>query len=85
MDLWDERKKKEMMAVRRSVSEVGYVGMLKRKMGWKIRPPEDVLEGEAMAKVEALEKVIVLENRKRDAARARWEEAQQPQTLASVE
>lgn len=52
---WSEEKKREMVAVRRSVSVVGWHGELKRKLGWKVKGASD-LEGEATERVERLER-----------------------------
>ena len=70
MNSWGDKKKKEMLVVRRSISEVGYVGILKRKMGWRTRPEEDALEGEVKDRVERMEQEIREEAKKRDKARS---------------
>jgi hypothetical protein len=61
---WSEQRKREMLLVRRNISEVGYVGELKRKMGWKIRESEEMLEGERKKRVEKLEREFA-ENERR--------------------
>ncbi|TFY66964.1 hypothetical protein EVG20_g4134 [Dentipellis fragilis] len=62
---WSRKKRREMLIVRRSISRVGYVGFLKRKMGWKIGPPEDSYSGEKLARLKRLEKQLEEEQRKR--------------------
>ncbi|VDC01355.1 unnamed protein product [Peniophora sp. CBMAI 1063] len=52
---WDEEKTREMVAVRRSVSEVGWHGALKKRLGWKVKGDVDV-EGATNEKVERLER-----------------------------
>ncbi|KAA1474749.1 hypothetical protein DENSPDRAFT_346574 [Dentipellis sp. KUC8613] len=62
---WSPKKRREMFIVRRSISRVGYVGSLKRKMGWKIGPSEDAYSGERLARVLKLEKQLAEEQRRR--------------------
>ncbi|THV05366.1 hypothetical protein K435DRAFT_647156 [Dendrothele bispora CBS 962.96] len=40
-----EKDRKEELIVQRSVSEVGYVGMLKKERGWKLSEPKEKVEG----------------------------------------
>lgn len=39
-----EQIRKELI-VQRSVAEVGYVGLLKKRKGWKLREPKEKVEG----------------------------------------
>jgi hypothetical protein len=65
---WSKQKRKEMFIVRRSASEVGYVGQLKRKWGWNIRGPEDQYDEEDAKRLRELAKSIRAENRRRRTA-----------------
>ena len=65
MNRWSPEKRRRMLIVRRSVSQVGYVGMLKRQMGWKIRPLEDQYSPEEYARLKKSELAIRRENIKR--------------------
>lgn len=54
---------------RRSVSEVGYVGWVKRKLGWKLRDPNawkvEIGKDEDQPRLNALENEIRKENERR--------------------
>jgi hypothetical protein len=46
--VWDklpDKTRKEQLIMIRSISEVGYVGALKKRKGWKLREPKDKVEG----------------------------------------
>ncbi|KAK7471031.1 hypothetical protein VKT23_002446 [Stygiomarasmius scandens] len=48
--VWDKLSDKERRAqliIQRSASEVGYVGMLKKERGWKLKEPTDKVEGKS--------------------------------------
>lgn len=63
---------KHLDRVSRSVSEVGYVAMAKRKLGWKLRDPEawkvEMGKSENMAKLEREEMALLAENERRRSA-----------------
>lgn len=61
---WSEQQKREMEIVRRSASKVGYVAMLKRKMGWGIAEEKE-LSGEVKERVELMEAEVTKETMKR--------------------
>jgi len=65
---WSEQKKKEMLIVRHSASKVGYVGQLKRKLGWRIRGLEDQYTEEDAKRLDALQEEIRIENLRRRTA-----------------
>ncbi|KAJ4485582.1 hypothetical protein J3R30DRAFT_3654997 [Lentinula aciculospora] len=40
-----DKQKKEELIVQRSIAEVGYVGLLKKRKGWKLKEPKTKVEG----------------------------------------
>lgn len=40
-----EKQKREELIVQRSVAQVGYVGLLKKRKGWKLKEPKTEIEG----------------------------------------
>ncbi|KAJ4499267.1 hypothetical protein C8R41DRAFT_815044 [Lentinula lateritia] len=40
-----EKQKREELIVQRSIAEVGYVGLLKKRKGWKLKEPKPKVEG----------------------------------------
>lgn len=59
---WKRQRHKEMHIMRRSKAVVGYVGMLKRKYGWKVPPEEDRYEGEAEERLRRTEEAMMKVN-----------------------
>jgi hypothetical protein len=62
-------KQKEMDKISRSVSEVGYVAMVKRKLGFKLRDPKRWMQElgprQKWASLRRLEREISVENSRR--------------------
>lgn len=40
-----EKQKEEELTVQRSIAEVGYIGLLKKRKGWKLKEPKPSVEG----------------------------------------
>lgn len=55
---WSRQRHKEMHIMKRSKAVVGYVGMLKRKYGWKVPPEEDRYEGKDEERLKRREEAI---------------------------
>jgi hypothetical protein len=68
--LWDPEARKANLLARRSTAEVGYVGQVKRALGYGI-PPEDEVDGLARDRLDRLDEEIRRSNESR-----RSEEAQ---------
>lgn len=67
---WSKRKYKEMHVMKRSKAVVGYVGMLKRKYGWKVPEEEDRYEGRDEERLKGREEAV----RKVNEIRRQWAE-----------
>lgn len=68
---WDRKKYREMHVMKRSKAVVGYVGMLKRKYGWKVPPEEDTYEGRDEERLRRREETVRIINLMREAAQRR--------------
>jgi hypothetical protein len=75
---WDPETRKANLIARRSTSKVGYVGQVKRALGYKI-PPEDeeVLDEEARERLDRLEEEIRRSNESRRCEEALTERTEQ--------
>lgn len=75
---WSKRKYKEMHVMKRSKAVVGYVGMLKRKYGWKVPKEEDRYDGRDEQRLRGREETIrkVMEIRRQWAERSEVEGAE---------
>lgn len=75
---WSKRKYEEMHVMKRSKAVVGYVGMLKRKYGWKVPKEEDRYEGRDEQRLRGREETIrnVMEIRRQRAERGEVEGAE---------
>jgi hypothetical protein len=55
---WDPEVRKAKLIARRSVGEVGYVGQVKRALGYKIPPEDDELDELAREKLDRLDEEL---------------------------
>jgi len=62
---WDPEVRKAKLIARRSVGEVGYVGQVKRALGYKIRPEEDEVDELTREKLDRLDEELRRSNRSR--------------------
>jgi len=51
---WSPEERKANLIARRSVGEVGYVGQVKRALGYKIAPEEDSVDKATRERLDAL-------------------------------
>jgi hypothetical protein len=62
---WDPEVRKAKLIARRSVGEAGYVGQVKRALGYKIPPEDDGLDKLAREKLDRLDEELRRSNRSR--------------------
>jgi hypothetical protein len=62
---WDPEVRKAKLIARRSVGEVGYVGQVKRALGYRIPPEGDEVDGLAREKLDLLDEELRRTNRSR--------------------
>jgi hypothetical protein len=62
---WDPEVRKANLIARRSVGEVGYVGQVKRALGYRIPPEDDGVDELAREKLDRLEEELRMSNRSR--------------------
>lgn len=62
---WDPEVRKAKLIARRSVGEVGYVGQVKRALGYKIPPEEDEVDELAREKLDRIDEELRRSNRSR--------------------
>ena len=62
---WDPEERKAHLIARRSVGVVGYVGQVKRALGYKIPPDADEVDGLAREKHDRLDEELRKSNRNR--------------------
>jgi hypothetical protein len=62
---WDPDVRKANLIARRSVGEVGYVGQVKRALGYKIPPEDDGVDELAREKLDSLDEELRRSNRSR--------------------
>jgi hypothetical protein len=62
---WDPEVRKANLIARRSVGVVGYVGQVKRALGYKIPPEEDQVDELTREKLDRLEEELRRSNRSR--------------------
>lgn len=65
---WSPEERKANLLARRSVGEVGYVGQVKRRLGYKIPPEEDRVDEAVREKLDALAEELRRVNQSRRAA-----------------
>ena len=63
LDRWDPKLRKAKLIARRSVGEVGYVGQVKRALGYKIAPEEDQVDESVREKLDRLDEELRKSNR----------------------
>lgn len=64
---WSPEERKANLLARRSVGEVGYVGQVKRKLGYKIPPEEDRVDDVTRERLDALAEELRRVNQSRRA------------------
>jgi len=62
---WDPEVRKAKLIARRSVGEVGYVGQVKRALGYRIPPEDDEVDELAREKLDRLDEELRRNNRSR--------------------
>ncbi|KAI0260680.1 hypothetical protein BC834DRAFT_534795 [Gloeopeniophorella convolvens] len=65
LDKWTPRHRRMQLIARRSVGDAGYVGQVKRALGYKVRPEEDQVDDETRTRLNAQDEELRAINRSR--------------------